>query len=258
MQNNFNDYKEKYISKANILIKRYGYLNIIYLRVSTKKQEELDQLGDILKTFNLEKKKCLIIRANESAFQVKKQKNRKFNVIIDLIKELDINIDKKCYFWSIDRIYRNRELLEDFYDLGKKTNTRIYAHIEYFINLIADIDLPDDFSFLKDSMVKQLVTFLGWTAEQESKKKGQRLLKSLHKKDNGRTFTNKGNLYGNKLKTIKGKNIKDVDKVLNIEKAVAKRIKNKVSYRDIQKLLIEKLGIKISMGQLTNIKNKYL
>lgn len=255
--NNYENEYNLYLEKANKLIKRFGYLTIIYIRVSTKKQEELDQLYDILKTFNLDKKKCLIIRAQESAFHIKKQKNRKFNIILDLIKELDINVEKKCYFWSIDRIYRNRELLEDFYNLAKKTNTNIYAHIEYFINMIADIDLPEDFSFLKDSMVKQLITFLGWTAEMESKKKGERLKKSLTKKD-GRYYSNKNNLVGRKLKTITGKKIQDPVFIKKLELSIVNQIKNKTTYDNIMKLVLQKTQIKISKGQITNIKKKYL
>ena len=43
--------KEKYLSRANALIRKYGELNIIYLRISTKKGEELDKLANILTTF---------------------------------------------------------------------------------------------------------------------------------------------------------------------------------------------------------------
>lgn len=249
--------KEKYFAKANALIKRYRILNIIYIRVSTQKQEEIDQLNDILATFKLDRKKCMIIRAKESAFQVKRQKNRKFNIILDLIKDLDINVEKNCYFWSIDRIYRNRELLEDFYNLAKKTNTNIYAHVEYFINIIGDIDLPVDFDWLKDMMIKNMVTFLGWIAEHESKMKGQRLRKSLSVKD-GRTFSNKGNLYGRKLKTITGKRIKNPIELDKIEKAIIKAINKKVPYRTIQDKVRKKLGLSLSLGQITNIKKKYL
>ena len=249
--------KYEYIKEANSLIKKYGYLNIIYIRVSTTKQQELDQLNDILKTFDIDKKKCMIIRAQESAFNISKQKTRKFNIIIDLIKELDINITKNCYFWSIDRIYRNREMLEDFYYLASKTNTNIYAHIEYFINILCEIDLPDDFQFMKDNMVKQVVSFLGWTAEMESKKKGERLIKSLTKKDD-RYYSNKNNLVGRKLKTIDGKKIKDHDFLKKLEKSIIKQIQNKTSYDNIIKLVAEKTKVKISKGQITNIKKKYL
>lgn len=252
--------KEKYLKRAYSIIKRTGELNIVYLRVSTKNegQDENDQWTDIEKTFNLEKKNCLIIKARESGFQIKKQKFRIFNIILELMQELENNVPKKCYFWSIDRIYRNRELTEDFYNLARKTNTKIFSYQEQFINMIADLQdmLPPDFAFIIDMQVKQLVSFFAWMGEMESKKKGDRLLKSLTKKD-GRLYTNKGNLYGKKLKNSKGKKLKLSHEELDIlERTIKKAIDKGKTYSYIQRSLLEKRDIKVSLGYLSKIKNK--
>lgn len=253
--------KLQYFKKAEKLIETHDKLNIIYLRVSTKGlgQEEGDQLNDILRTFKLKEEECLIIQAKESAYQIWKQKTRKFQIIIDLINGLDNDCEKNCYFWSIDRIYRNRELLEEFYDIAKKTNTKIYSYIENFINILADMQdrLPDGMGFIIDMQVKQLVNFFGWMAEMESKKRANRLKKSLTLKDD-RYFSNKGRLFGKKLKTITGKKIKDPKTIEKIELAIAKRIKNGVSYREIIRIFLEKKDIKLSIGYIAKIKKKHL
>lgn len=262
MENRLKTLKEKYLDKCNKLISKYNELNIIYLRVSTKNegQDENDQLKDIIRTFRVDIKKCLIIKAKESGYQIKKQKFRKFTVIKELLSELDINIPKKYYFWSIDRIYRNRKLTEEFYEQARKTNTKIYSYQEQFINLIAELQdtLPADFSFIIDQQVKQLVSFFAWMAEMESKKRGDRLIKSLTKKDN-RYYTNKGNLYGRKLRSsVTGKKINlTAEQLDRIEKSIAKALKKGKTYKYIKNAVREKLKISVSNGYIFNMKTKY-
>jgi DNA invertase Pin-like site-specific DNA recombinase len=263
MDSKLDPLKQKYFSKALRLISKYGELNIVYLRVSTKKedgQKEEDQWHNLEDTFELDKKKCLIIRAKESGYQLDKQQFRKFNIILDLLKELDNNIPKKCYFWAIDRIYRNRKLTEEFYHLAQTSNTKIYAFQERFINMIADLQgmLPPEMGFIIDMQVKNMVSIFAWLAEMESKKKADRLLKSLTKKD-GRYYTNKGNLYGKKLKNSKGRKLKlTANQLTNLEKRIAKALKQEKTYNYIKQAVLEKEDIKISNGYIFNIKQKYL
>lgn len=256
MQEDINLSYSEIKDKAEGLIHRLNKLNIIYLRVSTSKQEEIDQLKDILMTFNLKPKDCIIIKAKETAFKIKYQKTRKFNIILDLLKELPQDVKKNCYFWSIDRIYRNRELLQDFYYLAKKTNTSIYSHIEYFINTIADLELPQEVSFMKDNMIDNLISFLGWLAEMESKKRGDRIKKSITKREDGRYYSNKGKLYGKKLKTTKGNNIRDPKKLQKIELFILYHLNKGTSYRKIQKVLAEK-GVNVSTWKICDTKKRY-
>lgn len=238
----------------------FGYVNIIYLRVSTTNlgQQEEDQLKNIIDTFRLDAKKCFIIQAKESAYQMTKQNNRKFSIILDVLQELDIHIEKHCYFWSIDRIYRNRELLEEFYQIAKKHNTKIYSHIEQFINVIADLQdkLPDEMRFILDIQIKQLVSFFGWMAEMESKKKSERMYKSFTIRK-GRYFTNKGTMIGGKLKYISGKKLKEPEKIMMLEKFVIQKLKKGVRYRDVQKLILEQAKLQVSLGWITAIGRKY-
>lgn len=248
-----------YLQQANDFIKRFGKLNIIYLRVSTKNkgQREQDQLPEILTFFNLKKEHCIIIAVQESAFQIKQQDKRSINEIIKLIQILDKDIEKNIYFYSIDRIYRNRELMEEFYNVSKKSNTSIYSFFEYFINELADVSkkLPEGMGWLIESQQRQLINFFAWMGEMESKKIGKRLKKSLSERD-GRTFSNKGRLYGSKLKDLKGNLIRDVKRIDKIERAICFLINKDISYTQIQ-IKIQKLNVKVSVGFITKIKKKY-
>jgi len=248
------------LARAKELIVKYSRLDIIYLRVSTKNmgQEEKDQMQDIIQEFQIEKKHCLVLAVKESAYQLKKQKNRRFNDIIKLLNLVDQDIPKRCFFWSIDRIYRNRELLEEFYYIADKTNTKIYSYMESFINTLAEMrdKLPEGMEFIIDMQVKQLVNFFGWMAEMESKKRGERLSKSLHVEE-GKLITNKGNVFGNKLKLTNGKIIEDIKEIIKIEEAVIKLIKKNTPYRKII-LLASKMNIKLSMGYISNLKHRNL
>jgi hypothetical protein len=69
------------------------------------------------------------------------------------------------------------------------------------------------------------------------------------KKDN-KFYTNKGNLFGNKLKNLKGEKLNlTADQLNKIENAVIKRIQKGMTYRQIIKLF-EKKNLKLSLGYI--------
>lgn len=244
--------KEKYFIRAEELVLRLDKLHIIYLRVSTKGmgQEEMDQLKDILNTFNLDLKDCILIKAKESAYQLWKQKTRKFNIIKDLIEEYP-EYDKIIYVWDLDRIYRNQEMQVEFFRYVSKNNGMVLSHRQKYLH-----QLKESAGGLGKAMYNFLIEVFAAQAEDESRKRGERLLKSLTARE-GRLFTNKGNLYGGKLKTIKGKKITDPKVVDSIHKVVVSKIIKGVTYRDIIKYM-ETKNVKVSMGFLNNMKKKYL
>lgn len=263
MKLDLEDYTKEVKSKALELIERFGILNLIYLRVSTENegQQEKDQLPEILSFFKLKEEECLIIEAEESGYQIWKQKSRKFQAILDLIQDLDFEIPKKIYFFSISRIYRNRQLTLEFYNIAEKTNTTIYCRLEYFINTIAEISisLPKDMKFIIDMMVNQLVNLFAWMAEMESKHKGDMMRKSMKKGNDNRTYSNKGKLWGKKLTDSTGKKLKLSGDQLNmIERVCKQMILKGITYRDIQNEFLKKKNIKLSLGYLNKVKHKDL
>lgn len=249
------DQRELYIKKAKTLIKKYKKLNIIYLRVSTKdKQEELNQLPEISNAFNLELKECLIIQSRESAFQLKKDNFRIFNTVKEIIAMEEFeDIEKKLYVWHLNRIYRNREKLVDFGLDIKKCNAMIFS--------VRQKILSDCFKYpppMNEIIYYLMLQLYGQSAQEESENKAQDLLKSLNKKADGRTYTYKGNLYGKKFKTIKGKNVTDPKEVDKIEKTILLGLKKNVPYRTIKERIKEIMKVNVSMGTISNLKNKHL
>lgn len=244
--------KKKYFDKCKLNIARYNKLQIIYIRVSTDKQEELDQIKDIVRTFNLTPKECILVKAKESAFQIDKQDKRKFNIIKDIIEEFKV-IDKEVFFWDLDRIYRRRLLQVEFFQYASKNNCKIFSYRQKFLHNIKS--MGGDFG---DVMYEFMISIFGYLAEEESKKRGDRLKKSLTPVGT-RLVTNKKRLFGNKLKDSKGKKIKlNAEQITTLEKTINELINKGYTYRNIQKLLLEKKDIKVSVGYLTKIKKKYL
>lgn len=250
--------KAKYIEKAKLLVQKNlkedkPYLDIIYLRVSTKdKQEELDQLPKILERFVLNEKRCLIIKSRESAFQIKKDNSRVFNIVKDIIKLEEFkDIEKRIYVWHLNRLYRNREKLVDFGLEVRKINTKILSVRQKILSDCLKYDPP-----MNDIMYYMVLQMYGQSAQEESENKSNDIKKSLHK-ENGRTFSNKGKLYGKKIKTTSGKKITDVELLDKIERSVyLANTKKKMSYREIQKALEEK-GYKVSFKWVGSVINRY-
>jgi DNA invertase Pin-like site-specific DNA recombinase len=247
-------YRADMFDRAKFLIEQYQRLDIIYKRVSTKTkgQEENDQEEPILEEFNLDKDKCLIIEAKESAYQLKKQKFRRLNIIPEICS-LYPEYDKVLYLWDLNRLYRRRELQYDFIKSNlKKYGLKVYAKRQQFL---VELSKRKDAisSFVYDIM---LMTF-GYMAEEESVTKSDNVKKSYHKKA-GRVYTNKNRLVGRKLKDMQGKKLKlDAAQLDKIEQHIIKCIKAGKTYAEIINIFA-KNNIKISLGYINNIKNKYM
>lgn len=246
--------RERYKSKAQALIDKYDKLQIIYLRVSTKSlgQEESDQLPQVLQIFDLKEEECLIIKEKKSAYQLNKQKYRKINLIKELIEELK-DETKYLYMWDLDRLYRNQDLQVNFIRDAYSNNCTVLTYRQNWLYELRG----------QGGMGKALYNFMievfGYMAQDESEKKGDRLTKSLTAKD-GRYYTNKGNMFGNKYRSVKTGNALKLSatRINAIEHSILKKIKEGMKYRAIIELVEERIGIKISLGQITNIKKKYL
>lgn len=247
------EYKKRIFEQAEFLIETYGKLDILYLRVSTKNkgQEETDQLTPILEFYKLKEEECLVIEAKESAYQIKKQKNRILNFIPELSKMYP-EYDKVLYLWDLDRLYRNQDMQVDFIRENHKLNLMVFSLRQNFLNEIRKVP-----GGMGKAMYNFMVEILGWKAEQESKDKADRLLKSLKVKD-GRYYTNKNRLYGRKLRDIKGKKLNLTGKQLDkIETHIIKCINAEWTYKKIINFF-ETKNIHISSGYISNMKKKHL
>ena len=217
---------------------------IIYNRVSTKDQEPENQVKDCkLLTEELNIKNPIVLQEKESAYK-NEEKRLLFKQIIEGITKQEINT---LIVWDLDRIWRNRKKLEEFFNLCKIKNCKIYSFRQGFLNEIQNIKLPEGFSFIKDMMFNNFLQFLGWIAEEESKKKSERV-KSAVRKEKGITKSYKGNKWGRKSYTNR------------VKKQVLELHKKGLNYRKIreQVFVYDKNNNKknISIGGICNIINE--
>lgn len=244
--------KEQYSQRVEEILKKYDSIKIIYLRVSTKNQgqEESDQLPDILDLFDIKEDQCLVIKEKESAFQISKQKNRVLEIVKEIIKEYQ-DEEKIMYVWDLDRIYRNQEMQVDFIRESFKKNCKVLSYRQNFLYQLREL------GGFGNAVYNFFIEMLAWQAQEESQKRGDRLKKSLKQKD-GKYYTNKGNLFGKKYTKLNGKKANlSAQEILKIEKSIYKKIQEGISYREIIDLVANKLQLKISLGQISNIKKKY-
>ena len=159
---------------------------IIYLRTSTQEQNPENQLKDcqgINKYGDYE-----LIEEQQSAFKDNIHRD-KFNQLLILIKQRKVN---HLIVWDLDRIYRNRKKLIEFFELCKIYNCKIHSFRQEWLEQLHKI--PEPFNEIMHSLMLQI---MGWLAEEESKKKSERV-KSATRKQKGTTYSYKGKKWGRK------------------------------------------------------------
>lgn len=177
-------------------------LNIIYVRTSTNEQNPESQipvLKNLCKEFNIENYEIIIEMRSAWKDDLKREK---FEYIENLIKKNQLN---NLVVWDIDRIYRNRQKLKGFFEFCKSHNCNILSQRQQFLNEIQKVKLPEGFGFIKDMMIDNFIQFLGWIAEEESKKKSERV-KLAVRRENGMTKSYKGKKWGRKTLSIQAQN----------------------------------------------------
>jgi len=175
---------------------------IIYLRTSTEEQNPENQKKDcvaLVKKLGLQNYEIVI--EQQSAFQ-NNQKRKKFENVRQLIKKKQI---ESLVCWDLDRLYRNRQKLLEFFNFCKVHNCKIYSARQEFLNAFDNLNLPQGFEFLAEMYRNNFLQFLGWIAEEESRKRSERVKSAVRKKQ-GRTISYRGKRWGRKClskKTIK-------------------------------------------------------
>jgi DNA invertase Pin-like site-specific DNA recombinase len=135
---------------------------IIYLRTSTQDQNPQNQLKDCLTLITGEHE---VFEEKQSAF---KDKNRPiFESIKERIKSGEV---KSLVCWDWDRLFRNRLKLKEFFQFCKFYKCEIHSFRQSFFEDFYKIPTPFD------EIVQDLVlNLLGWLAEDESRKKSDRV-----------------------------------------------------------------------------------
>lgn len=159
---------------------------IIYLRTSTEEQNPENQLKDcksLLKDNNFE-----VLQEKQSAFK-NESKREIFNSIINEIKKSKV---ENLIVWDLDRIYRNRVKLKQFFELCKIYKCKVHSFRQGWLEELNNI--PEPFNEIMHSLMLQI---MGWLAEEESRKKSERV-KLAVRKVGGITKSYKGNKWGRK------------------------------------------------------------
>lgn len=178
---------------------------IIYIRTSTEEQNPKNQLEDCKKLAEkLDLKDYEILEERKSAFKDNVKRDL-FNSIKKAIQKGEV---KNLVVWDLDRLYRNRVKTVEFIRNYSKLGLKVYSHRQDWFERFNDI--PEPFNEIMSDLMLQIVS---WMAEEESKKKGERVKLAVRKKEGKPTKSYKGNIWGRKsLSTFKKNKIKQLKK----------------------------------------------
>lgn len=220
-------------------------MNLCYIRTSTKEQEPELQISDIRKLCP----ECNLVIYKEKLSAWKENVKRPvFEEVVSLIKTGKI---EKLYVWSLDRIFRNRQRLKEFFVLCKIHNTKIHSYNQLWLEELHKIPAP-----FNDMMFDLLISLLGWLSEDESNQKSNRIKMAVVKQKDGTTRSYNGKRWGRRPYPKQ-----TIDRVLEMAKTgasireIAKSVvaydKNghpkKIGKSTVQKILAEKDGEKPSI-----------
>lgn len=177
---------------------------IIYIRTSTEEQNPELQLKDCLDFCKLEDLKVVdIVSEQVSAYQLK-NKRLKWEASVERAKKEKLNM----VLWRYDRSFRKRE---EFYKFMKVMfevyGVKIYSVKEPSIMTLWELmdkkDIADPIhAELIKGIMKVLWDFLirqaGEEAEEESRRKSERVKLSIVKEEGKKTISYKGNKWGRK------------------------------------------------------------
>ena len=159
---------------------------IIYLRTSTEEQNPENQLKDCQAlTLKLELNDYEIIPEKQSAF--KDIDREKFELIREAIKKGEV---KDLIVWDLDRLFRNRKKLIEFFEFCKVYDCKIHSFRQDWLESLNKIQEP-----FNEIMFNLMLSIMGWLAEDDSKRKSQRV-KNAVRKETGVTLSRKGNKWG--------------------------------------------------------------
>lgn len=213
-------------------------MNLVYIRTSTKEQEPKLQIADIQTLC----RDCDFTLFQEKLSAWKENVKRPiFNEVLSLIKSGKV---RNIFVWDLDRIYRNRLRLKEFFQLCKIHNTKIHSVNQQWLEELHKIPAP-----FNDMVFDLLLSLFGWIGEEESVKKSNRIRMAVVRRENNKTISYKGAKWGRKgfsKQTINrvlefancGMSIREIaDKVVVYDKNQNQR---KISKSAVHKILTQK------------------
>ena len=140
----------------------------ILIRTSTEEQNPENQLRDCqsINTYG----DASIIREQQSAWKDKERPH-----LIQLKKDISIRKVNHLIVWDLDRLFRNRKKLIDFFKFCKVYGCQIHSFRQTWLEELNKIPAPFD-----EIMHGLMLQIMGWLAEEESKKKSDRVKIAYH------------------------------------------------------------------------------
>ena len=162
--------------------------DVIYLRTSTDDQNPKNQL-DACKSMFKKGQEYSVFEDKQSAWREHNERWG-FNKIVGMIKRREV---KNLYVWDLDRIYRNRRFLVDFFKLCEMYKCIIHSYRQKWLSDINE--MPNPWNEVIHDLMLQI---MGWIAQEESDKKSQRVKAAIRLKEDG-AYSYKGNKWGRKM-----------------------------------------------------------
>ena len=156
---------------------------VIYIRTSTEEQHPENQIADCEK---LTKEDPIILKEKQSAF-----KDKERPIFEDLKKSISRGEVTDLVVWDLDRIFRNRKNLTEFFEFCKIYKCKVHSFRQQWLEQLNSI--PEPFNEIMHTLMLQI---MGWLAEDESRKKSDRVKLAVRKKEGNPTKSYKGNKWG--------------------------------------------------------------
>lgn len=174
-------------------------MKAIYIRTSTEDQHPENQIKEIERISGKDYK---LFKDQQSAWKEEKERVQ-FELLRKEIKSKKIS---DLYVWDLDRLYRIRKKLIEFFQLCKLNKCKVHSLRQQWLEDLNNA--PEPFNEIMFDMMLQI---MGWLAEEESIKKSERVKLAVRKVEGKPTRSYKGNKWGRKsLSTQKQNKIKEL------------------------------------------------
>lgn len=142
--------------------------HIVYLRVSTDKQNEQHQLSECMDVCPVDDP--FIVVEKQSAWSDNLAQRPEFKRIRDAILRGEV---ETLTFWDTDRLYRDRLSLVEFWRLCIVKNVSLYSYRQSYFKAIEEVPQP-----WNEILLGILVQVFGHMGEEESNKRSDRVKKA--------------------------------------------------------------------------------
>ena len=183
---------------------------IIYIRTSTDEQNPANQLKDCQTLCGEEFE---VLEDKQSAWREHKERPS-FEKLRKMINQGKVD---NLIVWDLDRIYRSRKNLVEFFKICEIKKCKINSYRQEWLRNINEMPSPWN-EIIHDFMIQ----IMGWLAQDESDKKSKRVRSAMRERKEG-VYSYKGNKWGRRelstqvIKKVlelrnQGKSIREISK----------------------------------------------